>query len=268
MAASRNLTFTLPAGVGDELNALNEAQSELDRATQDVESLRARLFADWYRYVSIVYPPAGGPAGPISPNAARTFIESEIAELKILVAGLTAAQKNVTDHAAALRKAIGADYVLETSDGPRYWNPSNPVVLFSGTDVNPPNRTKMPTAVDTQGNLICRTGAEIISAMTADNSTFTIHAANLPKLASAPPSGLGDIVLALVGEAFFADAWQAAVLASAVAALGGAGNPAQADYAGLVAAITAAQQADSKANDAAHKITFAGTPGSPGSIKP
>ncbi|MEA2940225.1 MAG: hypothetical protein QOD09_754 [Bradyrhizobium sp.] len=264
LASSRNLAMTLPAGVGDELNALNEAQGALDRAIQDVESLRARIFADWYRYMSIEY--ATDP-GPISPNAARTFIQSEIAELKILLADVTSMQSNVDDQVAALRKAIGTDYTLDTSNGPRYWNPSNPVVLFSGTDVRPSNRVKMAAAIDAQGNLICRTGTDILSAMTADNSTFTIHADNLPKLSPAGPSGFSDIVPALVGEAFFADAWQAPVLAAAVAALGGAGNPAQADYAGLVTAIAAAQQAKADANEAAHKITFVGTPGPPGSVK-
>jgi hypothetical protein len=267
LASSRNLAMTLPAGVGDALNALNEAQGALDRATQDVESLRARIFADWYRYMSIEYAPSGLPAGPISPNAARTFIQSETAELKILLGGLTTMQSNVAAQAAALKIAVGTDYALGTSDGPRYWNPSIPVVLFSGTDVRPSDRIKMSAATDLQGNLICRTGAEIVSAMIADNSTFTIHADNLPKLSPAGPSGFSDIVSALVGEAIFADAWQAPVLAAAVAALGGAGNPAHTDYAGLVTAIAAAQQAATGANEAAHKITFVGTPGPPGSIK-
>src|SRR5262249_7329357 len=85
LAAARNLTMSLPAGAGDALNALNATQSQLDQTTQEVESLRARIFADWYRYMSIEYAPAQAPPSPISPNDARTFIEAEIAELNVML---------------------------------------------------------------------------------------------------------------------------------------------------------------------------------------
>ncbi|MCP1846152.1 hypothetical protein ACVIHI_009068 [Bradyrhizobium sp. USDA 4524] len=265
LAAARNLKRSLPAGAGDALNALNETQSLLDRTTQEVESLRARIFADWYRYMSIEYPPAQAPPSPISPNDARTFIESEIAELNVMLGSITTIRNDVKTQGDALKQLIGPDYMLDMTNGPRYWSPSNPVVLFSGSDVQSAYRNRMPAARDPSGNLVCRTGADLVSAMIAGSSAFTIHAANLPTLGQADPDGLGDVVAALVGEGFFVDVWQAPVLAAAVAALGGSGNPA-ADYAGLVSAITSAQQGE--AGGKQPSITFVGTPGAAGSVKP
>ncbi|MGO4408910.1 MULTISPECIES: hypothetical protein [unclassified Brevundimonas] len=264
LSAARNQSLELPAGTGAALDALNKAQSALDRMTQETASLRGRIFADWCRYMSIEYAPP--PPGLISPNDARVFIEAEIAELKTLLASAAAMQTEVSTRAEALRRSLGEGYTLDTSDGSRYWAPSDPVVLVSGADVRPSYRGRMPDARDADGNLICRMDAGIVSAMIAGDAPFAVHAADLPILPAAGPTVLAEVLPALVGEAFFADPWQAPVLAAAVAALGGDSNPAKADYPGLIAAIAAAQRVESGPD--VPVITFVGDPILPGSAKP
>lgn len=48
---------TLPEEIARCLNELNLKQQEYDRALDEIESLRHRLFSDWYKYMVCAYPP-------------------------------------------------------------------------------------------------------------------------------------------------------------------------------------------------------------------
>ncbi|KND18968.1 hypothetical protein ADZ37_11405 [Pannonibacter phragmitetus] len=259
----------LPPETGDALNALNLAQAQADELERNCDSLRARIFADWVRYMQIQYspPPPGG--YPVTADQARQFITAETGSLNTLLSDLQTARQSVVTAQAALLDILDPRYSLTTTDGARFYAPTDPALLFSGEEVRPAYRAAPAEARDPAGNMVCRVATTLLSSLTATSgqSQFKIDAASLPSLAL--PAGLpvAEAMTALTGEAFLADPVQAPVAAAAFARLGGAGNPALADFAGFTAQIEAAQAA-LYGTAPEPSLHFTGTPPSPLAFKP
>lgn len=56
-ASEADAGITLPHGIAQLLNSVNDLQQEYDQAWQEIESLRRQLFSDWYKYMLCAYPP-------------------------------------------------------------------------------------------------------------------------------------------------------------------------------------------------------------------
>lgn len=246
----------LPEKIGDALNALNAAQAVFDALAREIETLQARIFADWCRYMQIEYATLPPVSVDISPDDARAFIKDEVTALDDLVAQQAQQQSEIDRSAVALEKLLTSDFSLTQTDGPRFWNPADPVILLMGDDVRSSSRFNPIEGQDDAGNLLCRTGPNLITAMAAGN--FTLAAASLPAL---PANGAVPLAAApaLLGEAFFLDPVQACVLASGIAAQGGTDNPALKDFTGFLNAVEAAQIA-LFSGDPAADIQFDGLP--------
>jgi hypothetical protein len=69
---------TLPDQLARELNDLNVKQKAHDRRAQEIESLRQRLFSDWYKYMLLSYVPEGtrDELPNVDPDEAKSFIET------------------------------------------------------------------------------------------------------------------------------------------------------------------------------------------------
>ncbi|NDY73031.1 hypothetical protein DO021_16575 [Desulfobacter hydrogenophilus] len=257
-AAASNKLDRLPPEIGNALNTLNASQQALDEAALVISSLRARIFADWYRYMKIEYaqlPPANV---EISSNEAMEFIQSELSLLNDKINDLATLQAQLEQNRQTLNGLIGDDYVLLPTASARYWNPNDPVVLFSGEDVKPPYRYNPVDACDSDGNLICRLSSNIISAMMFNGGAFTLEAANLPGLPTSSALVFVGPLQALLGEAFFIDTNQACLLAAGIAALGGDDNPALSNLSAFTEAVKAAQHNLFADASASSDIAFTG----------
>lgn len=136
----------LPPAVAAQLEALNAAQREVDRRDARLESRRRQTFADWYKLMHCEYPPddarddypdidevrhfietrdlpplreAAGPPGPSTPVGRRD-------------AALSALQRAV---AALPTTGRGAGFAVVQGPSPRFWQPTEPVVLLVGPAV-------------------------------------------------------------------------------------------------------------------------------------
>ena len=70
-----------PPTLARHLDELNRLQAELDRAEQELASLRTRLFADWAKYMMCAYPTIDAPAR-LDLNDIRAFLEdNDLAEI-------------------------------------------------------------------------------------------------------------------------------------------------------------------------------------------
>ena len=241
--APRSLAM-LPPSVGDDLNALNAAQAAHDAFAREIWTLRSRIFADWYRYMQASYGTLPPDADPNLVTEIEDFLEKEVAALNDLERQQDTASDQVDALATALRQRLGSDYTLSRTDGPRFWNATDPTILFSGDEVKPPYRYKPVGALNADGDLICRVGPNLISAMTVPDNPLDlkVEAAALPALPVNPAIPVDAALSALIGEAFFLDPVQACVLAVAVAAQGGGNeNPAIADFTAFVTVVRTAQ---------------------------
>ncbi len=84
--SSRTAQTTLPDALAHALNQLNLAQECYDTARAQMNSLRQRLFADWYRYMLSAYPPDDQRDDYPDVDAVKFFIEEHdlkpLAELR------------------------------------------------------------------------------------------------------------------------------------------------------------------------------------------
>jgi len=211
------------------LNALNGAQQDYDRATDQIASLADQLFADWYRYVLCAYPPAGTGEDYPDIDQVRRFIERRVlADLRdrIAAAGVLLLRRDAAgtpvpvavDDSPASRAAAAAQaaaqvqsvlqeinttptvadaglaYRVQPVDAARYWQPTEPVVLLAGEVMAPTLRHGQDGRLRDDGLLQCH----VLAAAPWPSATAVqgpdLAAALVSAIdALAPPSGQEQI---------------------------------------------------------------------------
>ena len=274
----------LPDDIGAALIALNRAQARYDEAAVAVATRRAQVFADWSQFVNLL-PRENQPAGIDRSfiDAARDYITAEIAALgwspdmkfaagykKSIAGSLWSDLEKKSNELNAARNALAEDlldtrtgkykgkYKLENAAAPRFYQPSDPVILLSGSDAKPSNRYGGDGRYDPEkaGNLICRLSGEITAVMEKPGATRVeanlLPRLNLPGLNANSLRFAGDCV-ALVAEAIFLDPGQARMLAGLLEQKPGNAVPDE-----LVAAIQADQEAyrDSNVSHTTRVVAF------------
>lgn len=153
---------------GTLLIALNQTQREYDAALIEIDTLRAQLFSDWYKYMLCAYPPEDTRDAYPDVDEARHYVRTRSLEpLRRLDAATTGTQADtlerhitaalaqlharlaVLNQGEAMQKAKSS-YVVKRIAAPRYWQPRDPVVLISGPDIEPTARHGQ------DGDLICK----------------------------------------------------------------------------------------------------------------
>ncbi|MEN3310161.1 MAG: hypothetical protein V7603_6363 [Micromonosporaceae bacterium] len=193
------------------VNALNSAQQAYDRATDEISSLCDQLFADWYRYMLCAYPPAGTGEDYPAIDDVRHFIERrDLAELRRRVADAgrvdlrvdpggdpypVAVDANPNSAAAAVaraatdaRAALGAlngstaftevrlAYRLQQVEAPRYWEPTEPVVLLAGDAMSATLRHGQDGRLRPDGLLDCQiAGSAPLPPRTRDDAAALVR---------------------------------------------------------------------------------------------
>jgi hypothetical protein len=127
---------TLPIELAELLNELNDLQQQYDQAGFEFESLRRQLSADWYKYMLCAYPPLDGMDEYPNIDEVKRFIENhDIEPLHKKKDELEKSSWQLLDAKKQLEKQVnteGGGYVLKTTHAPRFWEPSDPVVLLAG----------------------------------------------------------------------------------------------------------------------------------------
>lgn len=126
---------------------LNHRQSALDRSERTLQAQREQLFADWANHL------AGKHVEPVSLADAATFDGRRNFARSRLSAGVADVARMKGDAVRAARKrdaaraAVQQDLAaaaptaaaeLQLAPGPRFWQPSDPVLLLWGEDLLPP----------------------------------------------------------------------------------------------------------------------------------
>ncbi|MER5704045.1 hypothetical protein ABT023_19185 [Micromonospora sp. NPDC002296] len=138
----------LPPDVSTALAELNHLQDAYDRTRQRIESTRRQIFSDWYKYLLCSYPPHDEVDDYPDADTVRVLIESDLATLDEQV--VAAARLDQQRHQAAeqIRRSLAeratdtdrAGYTLRKVAGPRYYQPTEPVLLLAGDVVRPSTR--------------------------------------------------------------------------------------------------------------------------------
>lgn len=230
-AAAGALGQPLPPATAEALNKLNRTQSNYDRLVAEVTVRRGQVFVDWEKYIYLKYS-RKRVIGDLNTLSAETYIQAEIRTLSDLISVRDQAQKD-RDGArddltglllyAPLNKPSDKEktrYILEKSAAPRYYQPSDPVILLYGPGVEPSSR--YGSGRYGPGNRLCRLSSQItrdlkISGVPQpdlskkDLSRLTGLADRLPLVDCLPPR---DLLTDLIAEAVLLDSQQAYSLAS------------------------------------------------------
>jgi hypothetical protein len=176
---------TLPAGQALQLNDLNVGQSQYNDLQTRIETIKSQIFADWYRFMWILYPGNGGsPPTDIAPGDLAEYISKKIAELGPLVAQASALETSLDSQAAALKQDLGGAYFLASVTAPRYWQPNDPVLLFQGQGIQPSDRYGNDGRYSADGTLVCRLTGQLLTSVKIPAGAFG-NAAGLDLDASA-----------------------------------------------------------------------------------
>jgi hypothetical protein len=142
----------LPPEITALLDRLNVEQATADHEDRDVEAMQAQLFAAWYHYVICAYPPGDALGDFPGMDEARRHVEERV--LAPLQAARVATQVTRVRYARALHAVEAAlaafnatakePLALKNIPAPRYWRPTDPVLLLSGDAARPSERFPNP----------------------------------------------------------------------------------------------------------------------------
>lgn len=257
---------TLPDRLAEQLNELNVAQLQLNDMALQLQARQNQLFVDWYKYQVIIHASSQVPQQLQGKgDQVQQYLTGQAAAITDLQTKCTTQQGTLSALSAALAAALPSGLVLTNRTGaPRYYQPADPVVILSGPDVMPTKRYANDTAGSADGTLACRADADVVTSITlaaglVPGSTLTqLSASALPQAAAQPAGAPATLLQALLAEAFFLSAGLQPTVVAAVAAQGGASNPAVLTPGGTVTSLQAAAKAF-LAGTAPVNVTFAGT---------
>ncbi|HKQ78708.1 MAG TPA: hypothetical protein VJ810_33735, partial [Blastocatellia bacterium] len=175
--------------VAESLAKLNRLQQAYNDAWDEIQAIRRQLFSDWYKYMLCAYPPENDEAHYPKISQVRFFIERQSLpelEKRLAAAGklefpAKPAEANLPlmasltsrDYSLARRiqQALGAvlqqlashqkaypdsHYILQPVAAPRYWRPTEPVVLLTGGMAQTDDWRERKEALDKDGYLPCQ----------------------------------------------------------------------------------------------------------------
>jgi hypothetical protein len=267
---------TLPDELAGLLNTLNVLQLRADGLTSAAQAQQRQLFADWYKYLLVLYDPDQVPSGLRGQaGAVQAYLEERAQAISAILARggtLDVLRASITRATAAITAKLPADLTLRSDTAaPPYYEPADPALLLAGTDVTVAARhqpltfgvgaPRADSDDETSSGLPCRLDNQVISAVTLpaglvkDSSQEVVQTSALPGLAVLPSQAPAELVQILLREALLLSPSLQPVVAAACAAVGGASNPAVLDFAGTVSLLRAAAQ-QFRAPD---QISYSGT---------
>jgi hypothetical protein len=131
----------LPAAIAPLLDRLNAEQARCDRIDHELESMQTQLYADWCKYMLCAYPPGDAiDVFPVDMDEARDFVERRLLgpladksdEARAAHAECARTHNQVATALAAFRPQGSAPLKLKRLPAPRFWKPTDPVVLIAG----------------------------------------------------------------------------------------------------------------------------------------
>jgi hypothetical protein len=156
----------LPPQITDQLTQLNRIQRQYDRVQQQIKSDRRQLFADWYKYMLSTYHPEDASRGDDYPDVdqVRFFIETKrLNPLDRKISYLAQLESELGEVRQALQTCLNAfnqnngdtRYHLETVPAPRYWQPTEPVILMKGEGIERTERHGQDGRLSDDNTLKC-----------------------------------------------------------------------------------------------------------------
>ncbi len=173
--------------LGEDLNELNNLQLQYDKTMDEIESAKSQIFMDWYRFIQVFRKKGEkDPSDGIDLSDLGNFINDQIEALGKKTDSIS--YNAIIDKSKKIQAMLAKEYQLVRTAASRYWQPTEPVVLFQGKDITPPERYGGDGRFMADGTLLCRLSSQVINSITipanivGNSSELTFDAGNTPKL--------------------------------------------------------------------------------------
>ncbi len=208
-SADDNTEATLPATLAKDLNDLNIKQQQYNDAEAQITSMRSQIFADWYKFMFALYPGHDNPMSGIEPSDLASYIQLGIIDglLSPLVTQTDSLGTEISGLVNDLRIELGDTYFLSKISAPRYWQPSDPALLFEGNGIEPSDRFGSDGRYMYDDTLLCRLSTECLSSLTipagalGNTDALTLGASDFPTITHVNGESLADALNVVVTDA-------------------------------------------------------------------
>jgi len=194
----------LPVEQASLLAELNVLQNTLNEADRKRWALQAQLFLDWQKYQILLRDPAQVTPGlQLDPQDMRNWLLARSTEITTLLSDLAGQRSAIEQQEQQLRKKLGGAFTLsETTGAPRFYQPSEPVLLLAGKDAVPPAR-HAPDRIEGSSDE-CRLDRDIQRfsiVVLGRRGPYRRHSSNFSLLRLSAQIPLAPVLKALVAEA-------------------------------------------------------------------
>ena len=249
----------LPPELARALDALNDLQAQCEGLERDQHAQQAQLFIHWYKYQMLAYAMSHVPES--LHDATRPLIEwlkDQARELADADASLLERRRQVSAAAEGLSGQLPRLMELsKQSAAPRFYQPTDPVLMLHGADVKPMARYATGNTRKTVGRLAWQVidALTLLAGAVPGSAAVTLEADALPQL---PAAGLPRAALlqALLAESCYACPSLQPLLVETLAAQVSAGNPARQDPGATLALLRSVCSA--LANDPGAQVHYHG----------
>ncbi|NWD73712.1 hypothetical protein HX890_06200 [Pseudomonas gingeri] len=135
-------TPELPADQARQLARLNDLQGTQNEDDRKRRALQAQLFLDWQKYQILLHDPTQvTPGQQLGLEDMRQWLLTRSADISQLMSKLDAQRSDIKQREQQLLEKLGDAFTLrETTGAPRFYQPTEPILLLAGKDVVPPDR--------------------------------------------------------------------------------------------------------------------------------
>lgn len=191
----------LPAAVRRRLDRLNLAQEAAEARRTALDADRRRLFADWYKYLLLLYGDANLPAASEgAAPALGALLDRTTGAILARDRRLAATLARLQRRHAAVAKRLPAGWRLEQEGTARFWQPQEPTLMVLGADTRARAMAgnALPAAAD--GRLACRIARQAVAAVQRTDTGAVLWRTPAIKLPGVSKE-LRAALAALAGEA-------------------------------------------------------------------
>ncbi|MBW2569004.1 MAG: hypothetical protein JRE47_06450 [Deltaproteobacteria bacterium] len=217
---SEDKDFTLPDSLSKDLHDLNVIQQNFNRTQDEIACLRWQIYSNWYKWMMLEYP---DPSNEISCdiNDASGLINDQLSDLDIKKSDLDQLSQDLQDKKTSIENQLDDEYILKSLPAPRYWQPQEPVMLFSGESVKSVDRRGKRDSLDPKGYLKCRISSEIINAVkfSIDQSSIDVTGEDLCDISINSSGPYSQEIINILYETLFLDSNNAIFIAKKIISL-------------------------------------------------
>ncbi|VVB70026.1 Uncharacterised protein [uncultured archaeon] len=238
-------TKAFPGTIGKDLAELNLLQRQLDDAKSKLSCWQWEAYSTWYKFILSRSDPFKERVRDIPQSEFENIIDSLARKINDSIDQIKDLQSKITGFSDKISNSLKENlpgYTLDATNRNRFWQPNDPVLLFSGEGVSRSFRHGYDDQYSGDGTLNCRSTGNTVTGLTIQvrDKTVTITEKELLSFCSSIPiekTPVPSELKSMIAESMLLDTNQARLMAIAAFELAQIADPTDKDIEMLSAEI-------------------------------